>query len=47
MGSSVPIPKFANALRQAPTNFGIDQDTSKYKYLVCFLDLKFARWAIQ
>jgi len=25
------------------TNFGIDQDTSKCKFLVCFSDLKFAR----
>ena len=28
---------------QAPTNFGIDEDTRKYWFLVCFLDLKFAR----
>src|ERR1700677_3159811 len=28
---------------QARTNFGIDQDTSKFMFLVCFLDLKFAR----
>ena len=24
-------------------NFGIDKDTSKYMFLVCFLDLKFAQ----
>jgi hypothetical protein len=29
-------------LWRAPTNFGIDKDTSKYMFLVCFLDLKFA-----
>ena len=29
-------------LREARTNFGFDEDTSKYMFLVCFLDLKFA-----
>ncbi|MDB5463080.1 MAG: hypothetical protein JWP23_1469, partial [Phenylobacterium sp.] len=27
----------------ALANFGIDEDTSKYMFLVCFLDLKFAQ----
>ena len=27
---------------QAPSNFGIDKDTSKLLFLVCFMDQKFA-----
>ena len=29
-------------LWRARTNFGVDKDTSKYMFLMCFSDLKFA-----
>jgi hypothetical protein len=38
---SVPIPKFAIPCGTSDANFGIQGDTSKYGFLVWFLDLKF------
>jgi hypothetical protein len=35
------------SLGQALTNFGIDEDTRKSMFPVCFLDLKFVPRAIQ
>jgi hypothetical protein len=34
-------------LRLTLANFGIDEDTSKLKFLVCFLDLKFVQCLVR